>query len=33
MHELFDVALAVLIGLIIFGLTRFAGRAPIARIT
>jgi amino acid transporter len=33
MHELFDVALAVLIGLTIFGLTRFAGRAPVARIT
>lgn len=33
MRELFDVALAVLIGLTIFGLTRFAGRTPIARIT
>jgi amino acid transporter len=33
MRELLDVALAVLIGLTLFGLTRFAHRAPIARIT
>jgi APA family basic amino acid/polyamine antiporter len=33
MRELFDVALAVLIGLTVFGLTRFVDRAPIARIT
>ncbi len=33
MRELLDVALAVLIGLTIFGLTRFGRRAPIARIT
>jgi APA family basic amino acid/polyamine antiporter len=33
MHELFDVALAVLIGLTIFGLTRLLRRMPIARIT
>jgi amino acid transporter len=33
MRELLDVALAVLIGLIIFGVTRFARRAPVARIT
>jgi basic amino acid/polyamine antiporter, APA family len=33
MRELLDVALAVLIGLMIFGLTRFARRAPVARIT
>jgi basic amino acid/polyamine antiporter, APA family len=33
MRELLDVALAVLIGLTIFGLTRFGRRVPIARIT
>jgi hypothetical protein len=33
MRELFDVALAVLIGLTIFGLTRLLCRAPIARIS
>ncbi len=33
MRELLDVALALLIGLIIFGLKRFARGAPVARIT
>jgi amino acid transporter len=33
MRELLDVALAVLVGLTIFGLTRFMRREPIARIT
>jgi amino acid transporter len=33
MRELLDVALAVLIGLTIFGLSHFVRRAPIARIT
>jgi amino acid transporter len=33
MRELFDVALAVLIGLSIYGLTRWSRRVPVARIT